>query len=195
MTPHTSDCFPEEKLSEDINQLVPPLRFAPLPNININLPTFNLSEYLTSQSMCLNAYEDRIGVKTPGEQLFQIVTTSSLKHSSKKNSKRPRVDSASDKTISPPSKQNLTVLLDECASGSEMKVDKVVDVAVNEILALQHTPKVEIDPEKLPDSEVKTEDDNQEEKAKEKIENVRKGWTANSCGNISVGDLYLMVNE
>lgn len=50
---------------------IPQLRFAPKSNCPVEVPTINLSEYLTSHRICLNAYEERIGVKIPGEQLWQ----------------------------------------------------------------------------------------------------------------------------
>lgn len=57
----------------------PSLRVTPSPKAQIELPTINLSEYYTNHSICLNALEERIGVKIPGEQLWLIKGMNSSK--------------------------------------------------------------------------------------------------------------------
>lgn len=68
----TESCLPDPKVVEECKRILnPPLRLTPPPDVKIEVPTFNLTEYLTCQSVCLNSYEERMGVKIPGEQLWQ----------------------------------------------------------------------------------------------------------------------------
>ncbi|KAF5283703.1 hypothetical protein FQA39_LY17251 [Lamprigera yunnana] len=67
----TNDCVPEKKIGNLNKTLLDScFRLSPRPGSQIELPTINISEYLTSHSICLNAFEERIGVKIPGEQLW-----------------------------------------------------------------------------------------------------------------------------
>lgn len=63
-------------MEEKKNILKPILRLSPVPNCNIVKPTVNLSEFLTTQSICLNAYEERMGVKTPAEKIYHNLFSS-----------------------------------------------------------------------------------------------------------------------
>lgn len=72
MNSFTETCLPDPVVSEECKRLLnPPIRLTPPPEAKIEIPTFNLTEYLTCQSVCLNSYEERVGVKVPGEQLWQ----------------------------------------------------------------------------------------------------------------------------
>lgn len=79
------------------------LRVAPCPGVQICLPTVNLTEYLTSSSLCLSSYKERF-------QKWQADATSapfivgkggSKGCTSRKGGKRQRVDSSSDKKPTP----------------------------------------------------------------------------------------------
>lgn len=62
------DCMPTKKeLDEKMTQLMPPLRLSPPPEIKIELPSINLSEYFSRQTICLTAYESRLGLDTYSE--------------------------------------------------------------------------------------------------------------------------------
>lgn len=95
---HSADA--KHVLDADLLQCVqdnePVLRFAPSPNTVIHRPMVNLAEFLSSYSICLNSYEDRIGVTVKGEQLC-TERLNSLKEIIRTNSKRQRHDSSSDK--------------------------------------------------------------------------------------------------
>lgn len=63
-------CMPDPKTIDDcVKRLDPPLRLTPPSDANIEVPGFNLIEYLNCQSICLNVYEERVGIKIHGEQL------------------------------------------------------------------------------------------------------------------------------
>lgn len=85
ITEDTKDLLPDEKTMEIKKAILEPIiRLTPLSNCNVIVPTINLSEYLTTQSICLNAYEERAGVKTPGEKVYKNLF-SSFRTSSKGN--------------------------------------------------------------------------------------------------------------
>lgn len=86
----------DAELLQCVQDNEPVLRFAPSPNTVIHRPMVNLAEFLSSYSICLNSYEDRIGVTVKGEQLC-TERLNSLKEIIRTNSKRQRHDSSSDK--------------------------------------------------------------------------------------------------
>lgn len=92
--------------------------FRPKPGVTIHRPLLNITEYLSSLSLSLSTYEDRIGVKVRSESLCQDRLISN---------KRQRCDSNSDKR-SPESKKlkacdlltsesGFAVIKDETSSG------------------------------------------------------------------------------
>lgn len=87
-----------------VQDFEPLLCFAPPVNTVIHRPMVNLSEFMSSYSICLNSYEDRIGVSTKGERLC-TERLNTLKESFRANSKRQRNDSGSEKKTSPDSKR------------------------------------------------------------------------------------------
>lgn len=86
----------DAELLQCVQDNEPVLRFAPSPNTVIHRPMVNLAEFLSSYSICLNSYEDRIGVTVKGEKLC-TERLNSLKEVIRTNSKRQRHDSSSDK--------------------------------------------------------------------------------------------------
>lgn len=58
-----------QTIEECVKSMDPPLRLIPPADANIEVPGFNLIEYLNCQSICLNVYEERMGIKIHGEQL------------------------------------------------------------------------------------------------------------------------------
>lgn len=161
------------------------------------MPTINLSEYLTSHRICLNAYEERVGVKIPGEQLWQNMCASFKgggKGSTKKGgTKRPRNESVGEK-----SNVKLKEICDEQESDTTVTaVSDVVDSAINTILALQNQETDSAEERKLktefPKVEPKQEDANFSVKTEETLK-IKNGWTLENCGSLTVGVLYLMVS-
>lgn len=84
-----SDTFQTFKNSEAIFCLAPPL------DTTIHRPMVNLSEFMSSNSICLNSYEDRIGVTVKGESL--CTERLNVLKEIIKTSKRQRHDSGVEK--------------------------------------------------------------------------------------------------
>lgn len=62
--PTTKDCVPDPKtIAENSLLLTPLLRLAPPPEAHVELPSIDISEYFSGQSISLNAFEMRKGVK------------------------------------------------------------------------------------------------------------------------------------
>lgn len=85
-TNNSSTTETETNLTNSLNELE--MCFRPKPGVTIHRPLLNITEYLSSLSLSLSTYEDRIGVKIRGESLCQDRLMSS---------KRQRCDSNSDK--------------------------------------------------------------------------------------------------
>lgn len=93
----------------DIAQMIsdsePILCFAPPSDTIIHRPMVNLAEFLSSYSICLNSYEDRIGVNVKGEKLCTD-RLNSIKDLIRSNSKRQRHDSGGGDKKSPEYKRS-----------------------------------------------------------------------------------------
>lgn len=172
---------------------------APKTSCSVEVPTINLSEYLTSHRICLNAYEERVGVKIPGEQLWQNMCASFKgggKGSTKKGgTKRPRNESVGEK-----SNVKMKEIRENCdEQESDMNVtavSDVVDSAINTILALQNQETDSEEPKlktEFPKVEPKQEEESFSVKTEETLK-IKNGWTLENCGSLTVGILYLMVS-
>lgn len=84
-----SDTFQTLKNSESIFCLAPPV------DTTIHRPMVNLAEFMSSNSICLNSYEDRIGVTVKGESL--CTERLNVLKEIIKTSKRQRHDSGVEK--------------------------------------------------------------------------------------------------
>lgn len=84
----------DAELTQYVHSQEPQLCLAPPPQTTIHRPMVNLVEFLSSYSICLNSYEDRIGVTRRGE-LLSAERLNSLKELIRSQSKRQRHDSAS----------------------------------------------------------------------------------------------------
>ncbi|CAH0560200.1 unnamed protein product [Brassicogethes aeneus] len=166
----TNDCIPSKEIIEENKKIInPSVRLSPPTGCQIELPSINLSEYYTRQSICLASFENRLGFKTEDH----------YKKTSKK-SYRQRSESISDK--SPLKIEENT----ETSQESDPNiVNKVVDDAVNTILALQK-------PEQEVKKELNVDDDAEVNQNKSKIEGIKNGWTEEICGTLSIGEVYLM---
>ncbi|GLV35215.1 cramped [Carabus blaptoides fortunei] len=178
---------------------IPQLRFAPKSNCPVEVPTINLSEYLTSHRICLNAYEERIGVKIPGEQLWQNMCASFKgggKGATRKGgTKRQRNESTGEKSIV---KQRENC--DEVDSDNPTSVNYLVDIntnAINTILSLQKADatfesvlikeEAKNDATKVENTDAPFVACNAEEMSK-----IKNGWTLENCGTLTIGEMYLM---
>ncbi|XP_019873011.2 protein cramped [Aethina tumida] len=176
----TNDCVPpKEAIEENKKILSPSVRLTPQANCQIEVPSINLSEYYTRQSICMASYENRLGIKSEDKSIYK---------SASKKPPRVRNDSISDKS---PLKTELEIT--ENSNGNDNNlVDKVVNDAVNTLLSLQqHEPEIkeECDNKKI------VQDDVDEIQKKLKIESIRKGWTEETAETLTIGEIYLMVGN
>lgn len=88
--------FPDPETLQCVRDIEPILCFAPPTHTVIHRPMVNLAEFLSSYSMNLNSYEERIGVKVKGEKLCSD-RLASLKEVIRTSSKRQRHDSGGEK--------------------------------------------------------------------------------------------------
>ncbi|XP_052900329.1 protein cramped [Anopheles moucheti] len=75
----------------------PVLRFIPAQNAVIHRPMISLTDFQSNTSICLNSYEQRIGVKIPGETLCVVEKPAGCKERLTATSRRQRTDSGSEK--------------------------------------------------------------------------------------------------
>lgn len=241
----------------------------------IHRPMVNLTEFLSSQSICLNSYEERIGVTTRGETLCAAERMNAFKEIVRTNAKRQRHDSGSEKK-SPDMKRtraesdsekcdiivnarlrtssrdqsNLKTVDDQSSTTDEEKFDgdfmtgtnsamddmQVVDSASADEYEREDTIKTEIKSEAGDETDKKETIDllaeptlvvpdcikqnlakksRKEAKsalaAKKKLDvrretfrplineevlrEIRKGWTVDTVGDLTIGDLYLMFGQ
>ncbi|XP_067204358.1 protein cramped [Linepithema humile] len=147
------------------------LRVAPPEGCKIALPMVNLGEYLTSNSVSLNSYEKRLGLKSSRIDLLGSVQH--LKGVGKKGIKR----SKSDKKILSRTDENCTV------------PDVSSDMDLLETGSMSERPAIINNMEK-PSSEHHSEPNRFP--GRETVERIRKGWNVEEANTITVGDLFLM---
>ncbi|CAK9831756.1 Protein cramped-like [Anthophora retusa] len=147
------------------------LRVAPSEGCKIALPMVNLGEYLTSNSVSLNSYEKRLGLKSSRMDLLGSVQY--LKGVGKKGIKKNKVDKKCANRI----EENCTLPdnnsdIDVIESGSNAS-EKPSTVNNTEKSSSEQT-----EPNRFP--------------GRETIERIRKGWNVEEANTITVGDLFLM---
>lgn len=117
----------------------PLLCLAPPSHATIHRPMVNLVEFLSSYSICLNSYEDRIGVTIRGEKLSNERLTS-LKEIIRNQSKRQRHDSVCPSEKKSPDCKRMkfdTDLRPEAVDKSCQMLSKI-DVCFDEMEGVSH---------------------------------------------------------
>lgn len=130
-----SDSFQTLKNSEAIFCLAPPA------DTTIYRPMVNLAEFMSSNSICLNSYEDRIGVSVKGESL--CTERLNVLKEIIKTSKRQRHDSGVEKKIVEGKKIKTEMDVkgsDPCCSSSDKKEDTDIPCSVQQELSGGSTP-------------------------------------------------------
>ena len=150
------------------------LRVAPPEGSKIALPMVNLGEYLTSNSVSLNSYEKRLGLKCSRMDLLGSVQY--IKGVGKKGIKKNKVD----KKCMNRTEDNCTVPdnnsdVDAIESGSNVS-EKPSTMTNTEKSSLEQKTEFNRFP------------------GRETIERIRKGWNIEEANTITVGDLFLMVH-
>ncbi|KAL7293840.1 hypothetical protein TKK_0012897 [Trichogramma kaykai] len=146
------------------------LRVAPPTGCKITLPAVNLGEYLTSNSVSLNSYENRLGLKSSRVEL--LGSSQNMKSMGKKGLKKfkgdlKRLNSKSDDV---PDSSDIDQAESSIVSSTEkLNSSKSIPKPLDE----QHT-----EPGGFP--------------GRETIERIRLGWNVDEINTITVGDLFLM---
>lgn len=148
------------------------LRVAPPEGSKIALPMVNLGEYLTSNSVSLNSYEKRLGLKS--SRMDMLGSVQYLKGVGKKGIKKNKMDKkcmnrTEDNCIMPDNNSDIDVI----ESGSNVS-EKPSTVNNSETASLEQQTEFNGFP------------------GRETIERIRKGWNIEEANTITVGDLFLM---
>ncbi|XP_043666858.1 uncharacterized protein LOC122628534 [Vespula pensylvanica] len=149
------------------------LRVAPPEGCKIALPMVNLGEYLTSNSVSLNSYEKRLGLKSSRTELLGAVQY--LKGVNKRGIKRYRLDKRClDRTTS-----------DQCAPN-----DNNSDVDLNDSTGSVYDKSAVLNNEKKSSMEQATEPHRYP--GRETVDRIRRGWNIEETNTMTMGDLFLM---
>lgn len=148
------------------------LRVAPPEGSKIALPMVNLGEYLTSNSVSLNSYEKRLGLKNSRVELMG--SAQYLKGIGKKGIKRHKserkVQNRPDENSALPDNSSDMDLLE---TGSNVSEKPAI------INNTEKSPEHHSESNRFP--------------GRETAERIRKGWNVEEANTITMGDLFLMV--
>ncbi|XP_018327452.1 protein cramped [Agrilus planipennis] len=183
----------------DKNLFQPSLRLYPPQTDDLHMPTINLGEYLTSHSICLSAYEERLGIRSSDYQPWSL--KGSLKN---RGAKRCRNEITAEKTVKA---NSIIANTDVNATDAALLTDvrNVIDEAINTMLALQNQSittkkddketeeiKMDVDDDKCTNKgDVKNLEESYDNEKKSLV-NPKLGWTVDDCGTLTIGELYLM---
>ena len=151
------------------------LRVAPPEACKIALPMVNLGEYLTSNSVSLNCYEERLGLKS--SRMGLLGSGQYLKGVGKKGIKKKL-----DKKCANQSEDNCALPdnnsdVDVVESGSNVS-EKPSSIAILEKSTSEQQQQQQTERNRFP--------------GRETIERIRRGWNVEEANTITVGDLFLM---
>ena len=151
------------------------LRVAPPEACKIALPMVNLGEYLTSNSVSLNCYEERLGLKS--SRMGLLGSGQYLKGVGKKGIKKKL-----DKKCANQSEDNCALPdnnsdVDVVESGSNV-TEKPSGIAILEKSTSEQQQQQQTERNRFP--------------GRETIERIRRGWNVEEANTITVGDLFLM---
>ncbi|KAH0946269.1 hypothetical protein HN011_010938 [Eciton burchellii] len=147
------------------------LRVAPSEGSKIALPMVNLGEYLTSNSVSLNSYEKRLGLKNSRVELLR--SAQYFKGIGRKGIKRHK----SDKKM-----QNRTD--ENCALPDTSSDIDLLETGSN----VSEKPAIINNTEKSPEHHIEL----NRFPGRETVDRIRKGWNVEEANTITVGDLFLM---
>ncbi|KAJ8675357.1 hypothetical protein QAD02_011143 [Eretmocerus hayati] len=139
------------------------LRVAPTEGCKISLPVVNLGEYLTSNSVSLNSYENRLGLKSSKAEL--LGSAQSMKGAGKKSIRKSRGD------------KRLSNRLDDVPDNSD------IDLPESEKISVANTAEKSSTELPLVSAGFP---------GRETVERIRQGWNVEDANTITVGDLFLM---
>ncbi|XP_076686806.1 cramped chromatin regulator [Andrena cerasifolii] len=152
------------------------LRVAPPEACKIALPMVNLGEYLTSNSVSLNCYEERLGLKS--SRMGLLGSGQYLKGVGKKGIKKKL-----DKKCANQSEDNCALPdnnsdVDVVESGSNVSEKPSSIATLEKSTSEQQQQQQQTERNRFP--------------GRETIERIRRGWNVEEANTITVGDLFLM---
>lgn len=148
------------------------LRVTPPEGCKISLPVVNLGEYLTSNSVSLNSYENRLGLKSSRTELLGSVQY--VKGIGKKGIKKLKGD------------KRLSVRTDDLPDNSDIDLPEASATPTLEKPSVSNTASTSTATESQPAVTSGF-------PGRETIERIRLGWNVEEANTITVGDLFLMV--
>ncbi|CAO1337598.1 unnamed protein product [Diamesa serratosioi] len=157
-----------------MNELM--LCFVPPKDATIHRPMIQLTEFLSSYSLCLNSYEERICARTRGESLC-LEKITHMKEQMKTNAKRLRNDTTILKNEH--CDNNITKKCAQLNTISMPSTSVPINVAMTTSKSKKNTMKDNANSFKPLISE-------------EAIKKIRDGWSIKNVADLTVGDLYLM---
>lgn len=191
----------------------PMLHLTPHSESKIHRPLVNITQFLSSLNICLNSYENRIGVKVRSETITNDLRVNS-------NAKRSRCDSNSEKKspeskksrtdlptdlptevpfMTPPSSCQAAVGCGGDASESDEVNDELQDFLEDSIRTITASAKIVAPPVKKPKlkKQSRSIDVNSVRPliSEEVVNKIRKGWTILNAADITIGDLYCVFGQ
>lgn len=164
------------------------LRVAPPEGCKITLPMVNLGEYLTSNSVSLNSYEKRLGLKSSRMDLLGSVQYLKgggggaggggvgKKGIKRYKSDKNRIPNRTDENCALPDTASSDIdLLEGIGSNISEKTTIVNNME-------KTSPECHTEPNRL-------------FPGRETIDRIRRGWNVEEANTITVGDLFLMVRR
>jgi hypothetical protein len=134
------------------------------------LPVVNLGEYLTSNSVSLNSYENRLGLKSSRIELLGSMQY--LKGVGKKGIKRYKGD------------KRLSNRSDDVPDNSDIDFSESTVTPTSEKMSLSNN---------VEKASVEQSAGSGGFPGRETVERIRLGWNVEEANTITVGDLFLMV--
>lgn len=189
------------------------LHLAPHSESKIHRPLVNITQFLSSLNICLNSYENRIGVKvksatiTNDLRINNTAKRSRCDSNSEKRSpesKKVRTDLPTDlpaevPLMSPPSTSQVVVSTGGDASESDEVNDELQDFLEDSIRTI--TASAKIVPPPVKKSKLKKQPRSIDLNAvrplinDEIVNKIRKGWTILNAADITIGDLYCVFGQ
>ncbi|KAK0162856.1 hypothetical protein PV327_006598 [Microctonus hyperodae] len=159
--------------SKDHNEL---LRVAPTDGCKISLPMVNLGEYLTSNSVSFNSYEQRLGLKSSRVEL--LGNDQQIKNVGKKSIKK-KIDKRASSNVRDCDHGEKLSDVNSDIDGQEMNLNNAEKSSFNNNLdAKGSNSELSIEPNRFP--------------GRETIDRIRLGWNIDEANTITIGDLFLM---
>ncbi|KAG8222699.1 hypothetical protein J437_LFUL002756 [Ladona fulva] len=205
--------LPQQRLRDELLQGAdsskrPLLRLRPPPDAHIALPSVNAGEFVTSSSLCLQRYEERM--LPPSARGVPPQTASTPTRSGKGSGKNSRRIDNSEEVVAGTPNEVVTGVNVLNLPPDELAVEKILELGSQVAAERAQTEGEESQGsetwEKREEDRIKKEEDRikKEEVIKKEegaavpsltVDAVRKGWTLEDVGTLTIGELYLMIGS